>query len=157
MVAFSAVALFVTLRSLLLLAPASLVEASPVAHPLNGTHGGNSSKPNAAAASSNYWLANIQRQGVVAFGAPGFQIYRNVMDFGAKGKPKPIFNTSTTLTGILQVMVVPMILPPFRMPFPREIAVAKVAILLQSLRRLSTFRQEPMLSAHRSTKITTPK
>jgi glucan 1,3-beta-glucosidase len=100
MVAFSTVALFVTLRSLLLLAPASPVGASPVAHPLNGTHGTNSSQPATAAASSNYWLANIQRQGVVAFGAPGFQIYRNVMDFGAKGLPKqPTFgNMKLTYT-----------------------------------------------------------
>lgn len=91
MVAFSTVALFVTLRSLLLLAPASPVGASPVAHPINGTHGTNSSKPDiTAAASSNYWQANIQRQGTVAFGAPGFQIYRNVMDFGAKGSLKTL-------------------------------------------------------------------
>ena len=103
MVAFSTVALFVTLRSLLLLAPASPVGATPVApslkasapvpyptagpHGINATHGTNSSKPDTLA-SSNYWLANIQRQGTVAFGDSNFQIYRNVMDFGAKGWPK---------------------------------------------------------------------
>ncbi|KAL1902008.1 hypothetical protein Sste5346_001714 [Sporothrix stenoceras] len=37
------------------------------------------------AASSSYWLASITRQGTVPFGASGYQIYRNVMDFGAKG------------------------------------------------------------------------
>jgi len=34
---------------------------------------------------SSYWVANIQRQGTVAFGASGYQVFRNVMDFGAKG------------------------------------------------------------------------
>ena len=93
MVAFSAIALFVTLRSLLLLAPASPAGATPIVatvpNSLNGTHAKNSSKPDVAA-SSNYWVANIQRQGAVAFGDSGFQIYRNVMDFGAKGLPQPV-------------------------------------------------------------------
>ena len=35
---------------------------------------------------SSYWLANIQRQGTVAFGSnSGYTVYRNVMSFGAKG------------------------------------------------------------------------
>jgi glucan 1,3-beta-glucosidase len=39
------------------------------------------------AASGSYWMANIQRQGTVAFGnSSGYQIFRNVKDFGAKGK-----------------------------------------------------------------------
>jgi glucan 1,3-beta-glucosidase len=33
----------------------------------------------------SFWMANIQRQGTVAFGSSGYQVYRNVMDFGAKG------------------------------------------------------------------------
>jgi hypothetical protein len=38
-------------------------------------------------AQSNYWVANIPRQGQSAFSpnASTYQIYRNVMDFGAKG------------------------------------------------------------------------
>ncbi len=117
MVAFSTVALFVTLRSLLLLAPASPVGATPVApslnasasapiplstavpHGVNSTHGTNSSKP-AKLASSNYWLANIQRQGAVAFGDSNFQIYRNVMDFGAKGLSKRIRSEGWKLTAL---------------------------------------------------------
>ncbi|CAK7266539.1 hypothetical protein SEPCBS119000_002082 [Sporothrix epigloea] len=38
-----------------------------------------------ASNSTGYWLANIARNGAPAFGATGYQIYRNVMDFGAKG------------------------------------------------------------------------
>jgi len=34
---------------------------------------------------SSYWMANIQRQGQVAYGSSGYTIFRNVMDFGAKG------------------------------------------------------------------------
>lgn len=36
---------------------------------------------------SSFWVANIKRQGAVAFGqSSGYQVYRNVKDFGAKGK-----------------------------------------------------------------------
>lgn len=38
-----------------------------------------------ASGSSTYWVSNIARNGTVAFGTSGYQIYRNVMDFGAKG------------------------------------------------------------------------
>jgi glucan 1,3-beta-glucosidase len=38
-----------------------------------------------AAANSTYWVASIARQGTVAFGASGYQIFRNVQDFGATG------------------------------------------------------------------------
>ncbi|KAG9238190.1 1,3-beta glucanase [Amylocarpus encephaloides] len=34
---------------------------------------------------SSYWLSSIQRQGTVGYGSAGFQIYRNVQDFGARG------------------------------------------------------------------------
>ncbi len=39
----------------------------------------------AATTSSSYWVANIARQGTVPFGTSGYQIFRNVMDFGATG------------------------------------------------------------------------
>ncbi|KAL8829350.1 MAG: hypothetical protein Q9170_006211 [Blastenia crenularia] len=71
MITFSTIALFATLRFLLLLvAPASPVGAMPA---------------QIQAASSSYWLSDIQRQGKVAFGDAAFQIFRNVKDFGAKG------------------------------------------------------------------------
>jgi glucan 1,3-beta-glucosidase len=38
-----------------------------------------------AVAASGYWLSSITRQGTVAFGGSGFQVFRNVKDFGAKG------------------------------------------------------------------------
>jgi glucan 1,3-beta-glucosidase len=51
-----------------------------------------------AASSSGFWMANIQRQGTVAFGnSSSYQIFRNVKDFGAKGmviQPED-FGTST--------------------------------------------------------------
>lgn len=34
---------------------------------------------------SNWWMASIKRQGVAAYGAPGYKVYRNVKDYGAKG------------------------------------------------------------------------
>ncbi|EEY16441.1 glucan 1,3-beta-glucosidase [Verticillium alfalfae VaMs.102] len=37
------------------------------------------------AAASNWWFANIDRQGVAAFGVDGYQVFRNVKDFGAVG------------------------------------------------------------------------
>lgn len=44
-----------------------------------------SSEPQLEKRSSSYWVANIQRQGTVAFGDSSYTVYRNVMDYGAKG------------------------------------------------------------------------
>jgi glucan 1,3-beta-glucosidase len=33
----------------------------------------------------SYWYENIAHQGISAFGPSGYQVYRNVKDFGAKG------------------------------------------------------------------------
>ena len=38
-----------------------------------------------ATPSSSYWYQNIAKQGVAPFAPSGYQVYRNVMDFGAKG------------------------------------------------------------------------
>ncbi|KAL8950983.1 MAG: hypothetical protein Q9222_003017 [Ikaeria aurantiellina] len=74
MVTLSSIALFVAIRSfLLLVAPTSPVEAVP-----QHQHITNESQ-------STYWLSDIQRQGKVAYGDANFQIFRNVKDFGAKG------------------------------------------------------------------------
>ena len=74
MVLFSALALFALLRLfLILIGPIPRSGAMPVA------------TPSTAATASSYWLANIQRQGTVAFGDSSFKIYRNVQDYGAKG------------------------------------------------------------------------
>jgi hypothetical protein len=37
------------------------------------------------AADSTYWLASIERQGTVAFGASDYKVFRNVKDYGAAG------------------------------------------------------------------------
>lgn len=43
-------------------------------------------------ASSGYWVANVKRQGVAAFNKNAdYQVFRNVKDFGAKGKLYMIF------------------------------------------------------------------
>ena len=34
-----------------------------------------------------YWYEEIPHQGVAAFGPAGYQVYRNVKDYGAKGTP----------------------------------------------------------------------
>ena len=65
----------VALLLLSVAAPASLVGASPVA-----------SAAAAAASTSSWWLADIQRQGAVPFGnSTSYKVFRNVMDYGAKG------------------------------------------------------------------------
>jgi len=58
--------------SLLLLGLLQLADAAPAV-------------ASTAVTSSSYWLANVQRQGTVAFGDSSFKIYRNVQDYGAKG------------------------------------------------------------------------
>lgn len=41
----------------------------------------------AALSGSSYWLSQIQRQGAVAYGNDtNYKIFRNVMDYGAKGR-----------------------------------------------------------------------
>lgn len=81
MVSSSAIALFAALRFfLLLIGPISQAGGIPVTSP-QGT-----ASPSTAATSSSYWLANIKRQGIVAFGDSSFKIYRNVQDYGAKGE-----------------------------------------------------------------------
>jgi glucan 1,3-beta-glucosidase len=36
--------------------------------------------------STPYWYETITHQGISAFGPSGYQVYRNVMDYGATGK-----------------------------------------------------------------------
>lgn len=69
MASFSIFALIVALRLFLLVSaiPSPVPQAAP------------------SGAASGYWLASIQRQGTVPFGASGYQIFRNVKDFGAVG------------------------------------------------------------------------
>ena len=41
--------------------------------------------PGAGTGASSYWVSSIARKGAPAFGEPGYQVFRNVRDFGAKG------------------------------------------------------------------------
>lgn len=59
-----------------------LVNAVPTPQDLQVEH-----KLDVAPAASDYWVGNIKRQGAVAFGnGTDYQVYRNVKDFGAKGR-----------------------------------------------------------------------
>ncbi|ROT36191.1 glucan 1,3-beta-glucosidase [Sodiomyces alkalinus F11] len=40
---------------------------------------------NSATAASDWWFAQIEREGAAAFGTQGYQVFRNVKDFGAVG------------------------------------------------------------------------
>ncbi len=76
MAVLSATSLFLILRILLVtLWPASLVDAVPRPQ-------GDAPAP----AADGYWLANIARNGKPAYGDPSFKIFRNVKEYGAKGK-----------------------------------------------------------------------
>lgn len=76
MAALSAASLFLILRILLVtLWPASLVDAVPRPQ-------GEAPTP----AADGYWLANIPRNGKVVYGDSSFKIFRNVKEYGAKGK-----------------------------------------------------------------------
>lgn len=78
MLTISSIALFAALRFfLVLIAPTSLAGAQSSLTGQAQTHN---------AASSPYWLADIKRQGKVAYGDSNFQIFRNIKDFGAKGR-----------------------------------------------------------------------
>lgn len=74
MIAFNSIAAFVALRLLLIFfGSGDPVGAVPM--PQSPT----------LPSSTTYWVSNIKRQGVAAFGAGGYQVFRNVKDFGARG------------------------------------------------------------------------
>lgn len=132
MVALSFIALFATLRFFVLL----VVPTSPVgAVPLD----------QAVSAPSSYWQSDIKRQGKAAFGDSAFQVFRNVKDFGAKGK-LPYF-PSNQVTDALQVMEIPTIPKPSTMLSLQGTDAVKAAIHLPSPRLWSTFPPARILSA----------
>lgn len=110
MATLGGVALFLALRLyILLLAPLSSSAGLPPLIFPNSTAGnssgtvltqglfsnstsGNGSERVTSQGASNYWIANIQRQGVAAFNpTPStYKVFRNVKDFGAKGQSAPI-------------------------------------------------------------------
>lgn len=79
----TSVALFLAHVILLLGLPASLVGAVPVSPHVHHHKVLVAARPSD---SSNYWVANVKRQGVVPFGSnANYQVFRNVKDFGATG------------------------------------------------------------------------
>lgn len=75
MATFSIFALFVALRLFLLVSSAPTPPSVGVGISIG-------------AADSTYWLASIERQGTVAFGASDYKVFRNVKDYGAAGDGK---------------------------------------------------------------------
>ncbi|KAJ5294891.1 hypothetical protein N7508_009712 [Penicillium antarcticum] len=83
----TSIAIFVAHIFLLLGLPAALVGAVPVTVPVtpvkNVLQVATNQKTSAA---SSYWVANVKRQGTVPFvKSADYQVFRNVMDFGATG------------------------------------------------------------------------
>ena len=77
MTTFFSIALFVALRLLLI---------STTSAPLAGAVPTPQASTTASPGMSSYWVANIARNGSVAFGdTSSYQIFRNVKEFGAKG------------------------------------------------------------------------
>lgn len=85
MVTFSAAALFLALRILTLSVSTSPVEAVPVT---SNSTSNTTAHDKVASTSSPYWVANIKRQGTVAFGDSSYKVFRNVQDYGATGDGK---------------------------------------------------------------------
>ncbi|KAK4866452.1 hypothetical protein LT330_008384 [Penicillium expansum] len=81
----TSIAIFIAHIILLLGLPASLVAAVPVAVPVSPVNNVLATTEKRSAASS-YWVANVERQGVVPFAtSTDYKIFRNVKDYGAKG------------------------------------------------------------------------
>jgi hypothetical protein len=112
MATFSIISLFLALRLFI------LVSSAPTPAPAD------------TAATSSYWLSSIARQGTVAFGNSGFQVFRNVKDYGAVGDgvyPNTIF---VVITNPKQDLM--MTLPPSMPLLLMEVAAVKAVTLLRS-------------------------
>ncbi|TVY47632.1 Glucan 1,3-beta-glucosidase [Lachnellula occidentalis] len=75
MATFSLFALFVALQTFLLLVSGAPAPSTPQ----------NTTVSNGTSAASSWWFASISRDGTVPFGTAGYKVFRNVMDYGAKG------------------------------------------------------------------------
>lgn len=82
----TSIAIFIAHILLLLGLPASLVAAVPVAVLVSPVNNVLATTQKTTAASS-YWVADVERQGVVPFAkSTDYKIFRNVKDYGAKGQ-----------------------------------------------------------------------
>ncbi|KAI9739279.1 MAG: hypothetical protein M1834_007492 [Cirrosporium novae-zelandiae] len=86
MAGFSTITLLLTWRLLLLGWSSSSVHGAPIAGPALSVSA-SVSVSTSSASSSSYWVANIDRQGTVAFNSNStdYEIFRNVKDYGAVG------------------------------------------------------------------------
>jgi len=81
----TSIAMFVAHIILLLGLPVSLVAAVPVNVPITPVNHVLATVEKASVA-SNYWVANVKRQGTVPFAkSTDYKVFRNVMDYGATG------------------------------------------------------------------------
>jgi glucan 1,3-beta-glucosidase len=81
----TSIAMFVAHIILLLGLPVSLVAAVPVTVPITPVNHVLATTVKTSAA-SNYWVANVKRQGTVPFAkSADYKVFRNVMDYGATG------------------------------------------------------------------------
>jgi len=53
---------------------------------------------------ASFWMEGISHQGVSAFGPAGYQIFRNVKDYGAKGKISQVLEEPATARCILTLI-----------------------------------------------------
>lgn len=78
---------------------------------------------------ADYWVAGVKHQGLVAFGnSTEYQIFRNVKDFGAKGRSHrevPISSAQSLMDA--QVTARPMTRQPSTRPFRPGTAVDRAA------------------------------
>ena len=126
------------------MAPSSLAEAVPSESSYQTS---SSNQTESLAAPSSYWISDIKRQGSVAYGDAAFQIFRNVLDFGAKGR------SVSQLQGTRLTRIDPQVTAPLTIPrqstalSPLEIDVDWAAIRLLSRQRWSISLPGPILSA----------
>lgn len=72
-------------RLLLFFGLAAVLEAAPTPQA--------STVATSSSSSSDFWMANVKRQGTVAFGnSSSYEVFRNVKDFGAKGMSRSLPN-----------------------------------------------------------------
>jgi hypothetical protein len=108
--------------------------------------------------STPYWYETITHQGISAFGPSGYEVFRNVKDYGAKGKPQlEQFSLTDFLTSrLLQVMASPMTRLQLMLLSMQEDAVVRGVLLPQPLQQLFISRLEPTSSPPPSLISTTP-
>ena len=110
--------------------------ADPASHSGGVEHGRPLARP-----PSEFWLGNIKHQGIAPFAGSGYKVFRNVLDYGAKGEfscPRnQHLDDSCRLTARKKVTVSRMILQLSILPSRRAIdAGQRIVLPPLSLQRL---------------------